>query len=156
MSQRTLIAYQTKGGVTAENASIIAGILQGEFDHQVDIVDLKAQRVPDLTPYENVVVGTGVRVQRPYGRARKFVRDKRLADKRVAIFFSSAMAGTDPEGATVKWERKLCGKVEHLKPVACQAFGGRMPFGDKTDWTDPEKVREWARRVGEILKHPGS
>lgn len=156
MSQRTLIAYQTKGGVTAENASIIAGILQGEFGHQVDVVDLKAQRVPDLAPYENVVVGAGVRIGRPYGRAKRLVKDRRLADKRVALFFSSAMAGTDPEGATARWERKLCGKVEHFKPVACQAFGGRMPFGDRTDFTDPEKVRDWAHRLGEILRHPGT
>ena len=156
MSQRTLIAYQTKGGVTGENAALIAEVLRSGFDHQVDLVNLKTEKVPDLAPYENVVVGAGVRVQRPYGRAKRFVRDKRLADKRVAIYFSSAMAGDDPEGATAKWEKKLCGNVEHLKPVACQAFGGRMPFGDKTDWTDPEKVREWAHRLGEILKHPGT
>jgi len=151
-----LIAYQTKGGVTAENASIIAGILQGEFDHQVDIVDLKAQKVPDLAPYENVVVGAGVRIGRPYGRARRFLKDKRLAGKRVAIFISSGRAGEDPEGATVLYERKLCGNVKHLKPVACQAFGGRYPMEGAPDWTDPEKVREWAHRLGEILKHPGT
>ncbi len=156
VSQRTLIAYQTKGGVTAENAQIIAGVLRDEFEHQVDVVDLKRDKVPDLAPYENVVVGAGVRVQRPYGKAKRFVKDKRLADKRVAIYFSSAMAGEDPEGATAKWEKKFCGNVEHLKPVACQAFGGRMPFGDKTDWTDPELVQAWAQRLGEILKHPGT
>ncbi|MCJ2539675.1 MAG: hypothetical protein LN414_00215, partial [Candidatus Thermoplasmatota archaeon] len=61
----------------------------------------------------------------------------------------------DDSAATAKYEKKLCGKVEHMKPVACQAFGGRMPFGDKMDWTDPEKVRVWAHRLGEILNTPG-
>jgi len=153
MAQHTLVAFQTKGGVTGENAQIIADILREKFGHQVDMVNLKSDKVPDLSPYENVVVGTGVRIQRPYGKARKLLRDKRLSGKKVAIFISSAEAGDDPAEATAKYEKKLCGKVEHMKPVACQAFGGRMPFGNKTDWTDPEKVKEWAYRLGEILKY---
>ena len=154
MAQQTLVAYQTKGGVTGENAEIIAGILRDDFDHKVDIVDLKAQKVPDLTPYGNVVIGTGIRVRMGYGKAKKLLKDKRLSGKRVALFISSGEAGDDPEAATAKYEKKLCGGIEHMKPVACQAFGGRMPMGPKTDWTDPERVKAWAYRLGEILKYP--
>ncbi len=153
--QQTLIAFMTKGGVTGENAEMIAGVLRDDFGHMVEVVNMKRQKVPDLAPFENVVVGTGVRIGTPYRKARKLLKDKRLAGKRVAIFISSAEAGGDPEAATAKYEKKLCGKVEHMKPVACQAFGGRMPFGNKMDWTDPEKVRVWAHRLGEILKTPG-
>jgi menaquinone-dependent protoporphyrinogen IX oxidase len=152
--QKTLIAFMTKGGVTGENAEMIADILRGEFGHHVTVVNMRRQKVPDLAPFDNVVVGTGVRIQTPYRKAKKLLRNKGLADKKVAIFISSAEAGDDPESATAKYEKKLCGKVEHMKPVACQAFGGRMPFGDKTDWTDPETVKEWAYRLGEILKYP--
>jgi menaquinone-dependent protoporphyrinogen IX oxidase len=151
-----LIAYQTKGGVTAENAQIIAGILREDYGHQVDVVDLKVKKDPDLAPYQNVVLGAGVRIQRPYGRAKRFIKDRRLTEKRVAIFFSSGMAGSDPEGATAKWEKKLLRKTPYLRPVACQAFGGRMPKGRGPDWTDPEKVREWAHCLGEILASPAS
>ncbi len=157
VSQRTLIAYQTsKTGVTRENANIIAGVLRDEFDHQVDVVDLKADKVPDLARYENVVVGAGIKIGRPYRRPKKLLKDKRLVGKRVAIFISSGMAGDDPEGATAKYERRVCTEWERIRPVACQAFGGRMDFGEETDFRDPEKVREWAHRLGEILKHPGT
>lgn len=157
MSQRTLIAYQTsRTGVTRENANIIAGVLREEFDHQIDVVDLKAERVPDLAPYENVVVGAGVKIGRPYRRPKKLLRDKRLVGKRVAIFISSGMAGEDPEGATAKYERRVCTDWEAIRPVACQAFGGRMPQPGAPDWRDPDRVREWAHRLGEILKHPGT
>jgi menaquinone-dependent protoporphyrinogen IX oxidase len=152
--QKTLVSYFTKGGVTGENAQIVADVLIGEFGHHVTVVDMRRERVPDLEPFDNVVVGTGVRIQRPYGKPKRLLRDKRLATKKVAIFISSAEAGEDAAAATAKYEKKLCGKLEHMKPVSCQAFGGRMPFGDKTDWTDPEKVREWAYRLGEILKYP--
>lgn len=156
MSQRTLIAYQTKGGVTAENAAIIAGILRDEFGHQVDVVDLRTTKAPDLAPYQNVVIGAGVRIQRIYGRAKRMVRQPDLAGKRVAIYFSSGMAGDDPEGATAKWSGKLLRKAPHVRPVAVRAFGGRMPKGRGTDWTDPEKVRVWAHDLGEILSTPAS
>ncbi|UCC93010.1 MAG: hypothetical protein JSW25_10195 [Thermoplasmata archaeon] len=152
--QRTLVTYFTKGGVTGENAQIVADVLRGEFGHHVTVVNMRKEKVPDLEPFQNVVVGTGVRIQRPYRKPRKFLKDKRLRDKKVAIFISSGEAGDDPAAATAKYEKKLCGNLEHMKPVSCQAFGGRFPFGDKTDWTDPEKVREWAYRLGEVLKYP--
>jgi menaquinone-dependent protoporphyrinogen oxidase len=152
MTQRTLLAYCTKGGVTGENAEIIAGILRKDFEHQLDLVNLKENKAPDVGPYDNVIIGTGIRVQRWYGRAKRFMKNPKLADKRVAIYLSSAEAGDDPEKAAKKYSARILKKCPHLDPVDFVAFGGRMPMGDKVDFTDPDKVREWAYKLGEMLK----
>ena len=150
--QMTLIAYETKRGATAEYASILGGVLHGEFGHQVDMVDLREQKVPDLAPYDNVIVGSGIRVQRLYAKFKKLLKDKRLADKRVAIFLSSGEAGTDPYKATKKYMGRIEKKYPHLQPVAAQAFGGVYPTGGKGDFRAPETMRKWARELGEKLK----
>jgi menaquinone-dependent protoporphyrinogen oxidase len=93
--QRTLIAYFTKGGVTRENTEIIAGILRDDFGHQVDVVDLWTNRRPDIGPYQVVIVGSGIRIGMWYGRPKRFLKNKALADKKVAIFLSSLTAGNE-------------------------------------------------------------
>ena len=151
MTQRTLIAFQTKTGATAEYASIIAGVLTGEFDHEVDIIDLRTSKVPELTLYDNVVIGSGIRIGRLYGRPKRLFKDKRLGGKRVAVFLASGEAGEAPEGTSAKYEQKICQKYHHFKPLACNAFGGVYPKA-KMDYRDPEMARAWAMRLGELLK----
>lgn len=150
-SQMTLVAFETKRGATAEYASILGGVLHGDFDHHVDMVNLREQKVPDLAPYDNVIVGSGIRIQRVYGKFRKLLKDKRLAEKRVAIFLSSGEAGGDPYKATKKYIGRIEKKYPHLNPVAAQAFGGVYPNG-KSDFREPETMRKWAHELGEKLK----
>ena len=50
-ANKTLIAYETKGGVTEESARKIAEVLRSKYQLEVDLVDLKEQKVPDLTQY---------------------------------------------------------------------------------------------------------
>ena len=157
MVQRTLIAYQTKTGVTAEYASIIGGVLAGEFQHQVDIVDMRTTKVPELTMYDNIIIGSGIRIGRLYGKAKKLFKDKRLGDKNVAIFMASGEAGEetgDETGKTsAKYEKKIRDKYSHFKPVDCIALGGAYPKKPEHDHRDPEGCRAWANKLGEILKY---
>ena len=52
MSQnKTLVAYESKGGATEEAAKKIADVLRGKFNLEVDLVDLKKQKTPDLAQY---------------------------------------------------------------------------------------------------------
>ena len=90
---KTLIAYETKGGVTEESARKIAEVLRSKFQLEVDLVDLKEQKVPDLRQYQNIVVGGGVRSGRVYSKAVKFLEND-LTGKKVAFFVSSSWAGT--------------------------------------------------------------
>lgn len=57
---KTLIAYETKGGATEESAYKIADTLCSTYGLEVDIADLKEQKVPDLAQYQNIVIGGGV------------------------------------------------------------------------------------------------
>ncbi|UCD73367.1 MAG: hypothetical protein JSW01_01635, partial [Candidatus Bathyarchaeota archaeon] len=72
---RTLIAYVSKGGVTEKIASVIAEILREKYKVSVDIVNLKKTPSPDLTQYENIILGSGVRVQKVYDEALSFLEN---------------------------------------------------------------------------------
>lgn len=146
---KTLIAYATKGGTTKEYANAIAAVLRDEFRMQVDLVDLGKNHDPDLTQYRNVIVGSGVKIQRMHGEGRKFL-EKDFGDRKVAIFLSSL----EPKDEAVKkYIDKTLEKNLKLKPVAVEVFGGRMRFLGKTsqDKTDIDKAKKWAQAIARQL-----
>jgi menaquinone-dependent protoporphyrinogen IX oxidase len=145
MSQeKTLVVYATKGGTTEEYAKAIAAVLR-ENKWQVDVVNLKKNHNPDLTPYRNVIVGSGVKMQRMHGDGRKFL-EKDFGDRKVAIFLSSL----EPRDEAVeKYIERILDKNKKLKPVDIEVFGGRMRFLGKTreDKMDVGKAKEWAQKI---------
>ena len=147
MPQRTLIAYITKGGATADYARIIADVL-GAAGHIVDVVDLRKQKQPDLSGVENVVVGSGVRIGMVYRVGKRFLRRPDLRRKRLAIFLSSGIAIEDAEKAKQKFLDPLIRKYD-LHPVMCDALAGKTPGPkDKVpDTTNPESARAWAEKL---------
>ena len=152
---KTLIAFATKGGVTAESAHVIAEVLKNQFGHKVDVVNLKENKSPDITPYDNIFIGSGIRIGRWYGHAKKMLKTD-FKDKKVVIFLSACSAG-DPEkhyDAVTKYITKKLEKYPHVQPIAAEAFGGRMKMTEKgqVDNFNPEKVRAWAEEVGKELK----
>jgi len=151
---KTLIAFVTKGGTTAEYAAIIANALKRN-GLDFDVVDLKKQK-PDLKLYENVIVGSGVRAQRIYSEFFDFLDKNDLSKKRVAIFFSSNEAGNlkSYEGFVRKYVKPTVERYPKIKIVAIDGFGGRMKFFGRTisDSTDPDKARAWADVLARKLK----
>ncbi len=150
--KKALIAYETKGGATEEAARKIADVLRSKYQLEVDLVDLKEQKVPDLSQYRNVVVGGGVRGGRIYSKALKFLEND-FANKKLAFFVSSGEAG-DPktyEKAKAKFVENTLAKYQNINPVAWDAFGGRMRILGKTIWdsTDLAKVEAWAEELGQ-------
>ncbi|MCK4383732.1 MAG: hypothetical protein KAW66_10595 [Candidatus Lokiarchaeota archaeon] len=146
---KTLIAFVTKSGVTEENAKIISNILHTNYGFEVDLINLKENSKPDLSQYDNIIIGSGIRIGRWYGKANKFLKND-FKDKKVAIFLSSGAAGapeTYLEAITKYIDNKLT-KNPHVKPVSTEAFGGRM---SNFDYTDPEKVKTWAIELGKKL-----
>lgn len=151
---RTLIAYVTKGGVTEETTSIIANILQENYGLSVDLVNLKKAPSPDLTQYQNIILGSGVRMQRVYNEAVKFLEND-LEDKRFLMFVVSNEAG-NPESydqAVTKYIKNPLANHPNIEPVATEAFGGRMKILGITisDTTDTDKVEAWADKIGKKL-----
>jgi len=153
-SGKTLVAYATKGGVTEESANIIVSVLRDKHKLDVDIINLTKNPKPDISQYRNVVIGSGVRMGRWYKQALKLMESD-FYNKRVALFLSSCEAGEPDkhEQSITKYIKKVLEKYPHLKPVAAEAFGGRMKMFGKTitDNYDAEKVKRWAEEVGKTL-----
>ncbi|UCC12715.1 MAG: hypothetical protein JSW02_04085 [candidate division WOR-3 bacterium] len=93
-NQRTLIAYATKSGVTGESAAIIAEVLRDTFHYEVDVVDLKKNTNPPLRDYRNIFIGSGIRMGRWYGRAKKLL--ERTDEHHNIIIFLSACSPVIP------------------------------------------------------------
>jgi menaquinone-dependent protoporphyrinogen IX oxidase len=142
--EKTLVVYSTKGGTTEEYANAIAKVLR-DNKWQVDVVNLKKNHNPDLAPYRNVIVGSGIKMQRMHGDGRKFL-EKDFGDRKVAVFLSSL----EPRDEAVeKYIEKILEKNKKLKPVDIEVFGGRMRFLGKTreDKMDVDKAKEWAQKI---------
>ncbi|MGD0329707.1 MAG: flavodoxin domain-containing protein [Nitrososphaeria archaeon] len=147
---KTLIAYATKGGTTEEYANAIASVLREEFKLEVDLVDLRRNHHPELTQYQNVILGCGVKIQRLHDDGRKFLEND-FGDRKVAIFLSSL----EPKDEAIKkYVDKILEKNTKLKPFDVEVFGGRMKFLGKTsqDMVDVNKSKEWARNIAEQFK----
>ena len=65
-----LIAYGTRYGATASTADFIADLLCKE-SFEVKVVNLKEQKNADFTPYDVVIIGTGLQ----FGRWTSEVED---------------------------------------------------------------------------------
>lgn len=153
---KTLIAYATRGGTTDEVAIKIAEVLRQKYGFEVDVVNLRKNPSPDISPYKNVVVGGGVRMQRVYKEAVSFLERNDFRGKNVALFILSWEAGNPKsyKSAVKKYIERLLERLPHVKPVATEAFGGRMKLLGFTiaDACDFGKVEAWAESLGEKLR----
>jgi menaquinone-dependent protoporphyrinogen IX oxidase len=152
VSGKTLIAYETKGGATAESAHKIAEVLRSKYQLNVDLVDLKVQNVSDCAQYQNIVVGGGVHAGKVYGKALKCLGND-FTGKRVAFFVSAGAGGGDEaahQKAKTQYAEDTLAKYPKINPVSVEAFGGRMTIlGKKViDNLDLAKVEAWAEELG--------
>jgi menaquinone-dependent protoporphyrinogen IX oxidase len=149
MNNTTLIAVASRGGVTEEYASIIADVLRQEYEFNVDVVKI-GNTIIDVTPYNYVIVGSGVRTFRMHREARFFLENTNFSDKPVAIFLSSVEPKDD---ALKKYIKPIKEKNRQLKPIATEVFGGRMKIFGKTitDMRELDRVKSWAKELGKKL-----
>ena len=148
---RTLIAYATHGGTTEDYSKAIAYVLTDEFKMQVELVNLRTDHNPNLTPYQNVIIGTGIQKFRIYKEAVKFLEKTDFVDRKVVIFVSALM----PRDHIIeKYIDVIIQKNPKLKPFAVEVLGGRMKVLGRTitDKTDIEKSKAWARKIAEQLQ----
>lgn len=147
---KTLIAYATKGGTTEEYANAIASVLRDEFKMQVDLVDLRKNHDPDLTQYRNVIVGSGVKIQKMHGEGANFMEND-FGNRKVAIFLSSL---EPKEDVIKKYVNDILERNKALKPFSVEVFGGRMRLLGRTsqDKRDITKAKEWAQNIAKQIK----
>lgn len=153
---KTLIAYGTRFGATAEVAEVIAEILRKQFQLEVNVINLeeKYPKGDQLIQYSNIVIGSGIKVGKWVNRAKRFLGSN-FEDKNIAVYVCSRRAGEPDlyEYAYERYIKKIIEKNLKIEPIAVEAFGGRKPLKDgeyyeNRNW---EKIREWAKEIGEIF-----
>ncbi len=131
---KTLIVYSTRYGATAGTAEEIAKILrQDNFD--VRVVDLKKEEIKDISEFDLIVIGGGLKMGRWTGESDAFLKSfqKDLIQKKVAIFVSSAVKSLyERKGKTEDIQNFKKQYLEdralkyNLHPIALGLFGGVM------------------------------
>jgi menaquinone-dependent protoporphyrinogen oxidase len=139
---KALIVYGTRYGATAMTSEEIADVFRQE-GLDVRVVNLKDEKVKDISDYELVVVGSGIRIKKWTKEPERFLKkfQKELAKKKTAIFIScgakypldeKADVETEIEYARTKYLEEKAAKY-NLQPVALGLFGGVYNF-NKMGW----------------------
>jgi menaquinone-dependent protoporphyrinogen oxidase len=134
---KALIVYGTRYGATEMTANDIADVFRQE-GLDVRVVNLKDEKVKDISEYELVVVGSGIRIGKWTKEPQKFLKkfQKELAKKKVALFVCCGAARPiDEDGkdetkmheAKTKYLDEKAAKY-NLQPVALGFFGGVYNF----------------------------
>jgi uncharacterized protein len=152
MTGKTLIVYSTKTGINSDAAHAIAEVLETTYNMDVTIADLKVGK-PDITPFQNVIVGGGVDKTSVYDEAVDFL-GKNFENRNVALYFSCEDYETPKEQNTEENSRKVLVKNNSLKPIDIAAFGGCMIKQGKPamDTLNMNRVKDWATELGKKLK----
>jgi menaquinone-dependent protoporphyrinogen IX oxidase len=135
LNLKAIIVFGTQYGATKDTTEEIAKILQAEnFD--VKVVNLKEEKVKDISEYGLVVVGSGVACGRWVNEAEDFLKKfrKDFENKKLALFVSSVepiykKEGNDKEVAKMH-KINLEDRVSKygLKPISMGFFGGIIDF----------------------------
>lgn len=132
---KALIAYGTRYGATTGTSEEIGKILrQKGFD--VNIVNVKDEKIKDISEYDLIVVASGMRMGKWVGEAEDFLKkfQKDLKKKKLALFVSTLKTVSEREGKTedVARMRKVAleDKVAqyNLHPITLGFFGGVLDY----------------------------
>jgi menaquinone-dependent protoporphyrinogen IX oxidase len=154
MNSKILVAYFTKSGASEKYAKIIAETLTAD-GLDVEICNL-TNNVPDVTDFNTIVLGTGVRMFRVYRRWKKVLKQKALKNKALFMFLSSGTAIEDPDKAVNKFLRPIVEKYR-LKPESLVSFPGIIPekwvkLDGEKETMNLEKAKEWAHEIARQVK----
>ncbi len=133
---KTLIVFCTRYGATASTSEEIAkGLREESFD--VRVVNSKNEKIRNISDFEFVIIGSGMKLMRWCGEAEKFIKkfQDELRQKKTAIFVSSGTRVIykhegDTDTLEKEWKKNLEDKVENysLTPIALATFGGILDY----------------------------
>jgi menaquinone-dependent protoporphyrinogen oxidase len=160
-----LVAYASKRGSTREIAETVAATLRREG---LGVCLERVEDVESLEPYDAIVIGSAVYMERWRGDSRHFLKKHRKALRQKPFWaFSSGPVG-DPAKDNSEWTEppKIAEKVEELGGKGHVVFGGCLPseptgfmmkamvegtpreFRDRRDWA---QIRDWAHQIASSL-----
>ncbi|MCW4015523.1 MAG: flavodoxin domain-containing protein [Candidatus Bathyarchaeota archaeon] len=139
---KALIVYGTRYGATESTSKEIADVFRQE-GLDVKVVNLKNEKVKDISDYELVVVGSGIKIKKWTKEPEKFLKkfQKELKNKKTAMFICCGAKYPLDEKADVKTEIEYA-RTHHLEekaakynlsPIAYGLFGGVYNF-NKMGW----------------------
>ena len=148
MTGKILIAYSTKTGINEAAAHAIADALKTTYSMDVTVADLRNGQ-PDITPYQNIIVGGGVDRANVYNEAVDFL-EKDFWGKNVAVYFSCEDKENPRAQSTEDNSIKVLTKNKALKPIDVAAFGGCMLRQGRPvmDELNMNRVKDWAIELG--------
>ena len=128
-----LIVYGTRYGAAASTSEDIAAALSKE-GLEVKVVNLKKDKVKDITEYELVIIGSGIQIHKWTKEPEKFLKNfkKELTKKKVALFVCCGSIqplddktdkATSIANARTKYLEEKAAKY-NLQPIALGLFGG--------------------------------
>jgi menaquinone-dependent protoporphyrinogen oxidase len=139
---KALIVYGTRYGATELTANEIADVFRQE-GLDTKAVNLKDEKVKDITDYDLVVVGSGIKIKKWTKEPEQFLKkfQKELANKKTAIFICCGAKYPLDEKADVETELEYARKTHleekaakyNLQPIAFGLFGGVYNF-NKMSW----------------------
>jgi menaquinone-dependent protoporphyrinogen oxidase len=177
---KALIVYGTRYGTAAEIAEEIAGFIKDE-GVEVDLKDARGLKNVDISSYDLVVVGSGIKIGKWTKKSLKFLQENReaLANRKVALFVTCGAANeekTRKEGQE-KYLDQVAEKNLENQPVATGLFGSiydpeakqGMMFkmvnrsikknlekqgidaSKRIDYRDWDEIRNWAKNLADML-----
>jgi menaquinone-dependent protoporphyrinogen oxidase len=176
MKMKALVVYGSRYGTAAEIAQEIARVIEEE-GVEVDLIEDKKIKKPDPTPYDLIVVGSGIKMGKWTKNSIKFLKDnkKALKDKKVALFVSCSAANEEKsrEMGLKNYLQKVAADNLEVEPVDMGLFGSKydpnakqgmmykmtMKFWKKDledkgfdtskpyDFRDWDSIREWAQKL---------
>ena len=157
---KVLVTVASKHGSSAEIGSAIAATLTKE-GHQVDL--LEPATVHGVSPYDAVILGSGVYIGHWIESARKFAEQYATALREKSVWiFSSGPLGSKPAEDPVDASKV----IELLAPREHRVFYGALerdklgfgeraivgmvhaPYGDYRDW---DEITTWTRGISDEL-----
>ncbi|PVX25896.1 MAG: nitric oxide synthase [Candidatus Bathyarchaeum sp.] len=139
---KALIVYGTRYGATEMTANDIADVFRDE-GLDVKVVNLKDEKVKDISDYDLVLVGSGIKIKKWTKEPEKFLSkfQKELANKKTVLFICCGAKYPLDEKTDVETELEyartthLEGKAAkyNLTPIAYGLFGGVYNF-NKMGW----------------------
>ncbi|MFW9919598.1 MAG: flavodoxin domain-containing protein [Candidatus Thorarchaeota archaeon] len=160
-----LIIYGTRYGATSTTAEKISQILSEE-GFTVRVVEAKKEKIKDISEYDLIIVGSGMRMFRWVSEPENFIKkfQKVLREKKTALFVSSGAQAlhkhnNNTEELDKAWSDYLVRKTEKysIQPISMAIFGGiwdynQMGFPFKQTM---EPFKEELRKAGIKETEPG-